>query len=429
MIPLPIIIVGLVLGAWKCASSTSTPSNQNNTRDAGNTEGTDAQSLPPDAGTNTTYPPDAGNQTTDAGTVCRMPQTPPPAIKKSEIPCAFPASLSYQPSTDSFITACTFPNALFRSGQRRNLSGAWQKIADIDGIPAHHLELPNDFVSVSHSSPDGISVVNSRTGTVASHIILSALVFQNQSQPGFALTFPSGMAYASGRLCVATSNTNSFGATPEDTTFNPGAMVCLNLNSAAGTIDGGSATIHMTSGINPTGATRMEDGRIAVLCSNDYKADRPLSAIDLFTPPEMTRVSLNLGSKTAQISPALAKTPGEEIIFGLQKPSNGIQLTDLTGTSGWTNNLNGAVRGFISNVSAVGNVIAISDFGVFGSGGRILFLNLTDPVSAHLITEIHEGQPGPATDTGNKLYLAATKTDASGASLYEVDLTNYECEK
>jgi len=365
------------------------------------------------------------------------PVTPaaPEASFFSSMPCGFAASLRYDKANNSFLATCGgVTNSLFRSPTLGSNSGEWTKVGDVPGYPSNHINLGGDYHLVSHSMPDGFTIINAKNGTVSQSVDFSAIDIMDEV--GEKLTFipnnPSGTALLGGRLFIVPSNLNEFGMDPTDTTFHAGIFIHSPYNGD-GTVDMSGAIAHYTGGANTTGVAAIagQTNKIAVLSSNDYNPSTDGDAIlSICKLPEMDCTDVILKgsageSLTAQISPDLAMSEGGTILVGIQKPYNGvIGVNSETGDIVFNKELPG-VKNFISAMGASGSVAAAVDFGIFGESGRVIFFD-TNPNGWEGVLETElSGVAGPATMADDKLYVATTG-GAEGEMLYSVDMKGLE---
>ena len=362
----------------------------------------------------------------DNGDVTR-PQTPPApeSSRFGDAPCAFPASLSYEGTGDTLLITCGGQtNSLFRSSP---LSGggnlSWNKIGDVAGYPSHHLELPNGYYLVNHSYPDGCTIIDGHTGAISSQIDFAGLSLLDPEGSGeellpFTPNNPAGAILVGGTICLATSNIDEVDYNdPSLTTFHRGTILCLPYDGS-GEVNANSAVAHYTSAKNPTGMATIDNETFVVLSSEDYNpATTDEAALDVFDQSTMNKAPILLGPITAQISPQLATTSGGLVLLGVQKPQAGIKGIDPLAQQPIALEKDlPEVTNFISGVSAYGPIAVASDFGIFGEGGAILFLDTRPMGWEGLPITAIDGAPGPSAIVGNTLYQTVTdKTGASGS--------------
>ncbi len=380
---------------------------------------------------------EAASDAFDAPIESGPPETPASPIVNfySDAPCAFPASIAYDPTANALMMACGgATNELFMSPPLGD-SGAWSSIGTIGGYPSYHLPLDSRYHVANHSMPDGATIIDAQTGLATAEVAFSALALKDETNQalGFVPNNPTGALLAGGRLCVATSNLDHMDMDPALTTFFPGTVICIPYNGG-GTLDTSSARAIHTSGVNPTGMTLIDatlkpDGtqRFAVLSSGGY-APSPdkTAAFDVFTwssaAQSFTRSSTPLGQITAQISPVMPMTDGGLILFGVQKPDNRLMGIDATtGLVSFDREMPD-VQNFIAAVNTNGHVAAASDFGVFGQGGSVLFYDLNANGWQGTPISPLEGSAGPALVIGGVLYQTVTSNDASSGSVWTVDM-------
>lgn len=368
------------------------------------------------------------------------PVTPPApeASFFSDMPCGYPASLSYDAKTGTLLTTCGgASNALFRSPKLPNGSGDWTKVGEVAGYPSHHVQLSEKHFLVNHSGPDGFTIVDTtdgEPGQVSAQVDFSALsiIDKDGQELSFSPNNPAGAVLAGGKICVATSNMDEFGMDPADTTFHKGTYLCFPYNGD-GTVDESGVIAHYSAGLNPTGMAPIGEGteKFAVLSSNSYNpatgSGAKLEICDWATMEcAATDLTTDKGAQiTAQISPTLAITSGGTILVGVQKP-----VADIMGVDSQTGDITfydetPAVKSFIASIQAFGEIAAASDFGFFGEENPILFLDMNPSGwDGVLETEIF-GNLGPSTIAGDKLYQSTTDMSMNG-SVWEVDLEGME---
>lgn len=382
----------------------------------------------------------------DAGSGSNIRPTTPPApsaVRLMDAPCAFPASLSYEERTLTLLMACGgAQNALFRSSPVDSVGGGeWSVVGLANGYPSNHLKLSDRYYLVNHSMPDGFTIIDGSTGGASSTVDFSQLSIPDSSGNalGFAPNNPGGAVMAGGKICVATSNMDHIDMDPANTTFFIGTVLCFPYNGN-GIVEPSNAIAYYTSGANPTGMALVDKEpanngtqRFAVLSSNNYSpATGEVSTIDIIESSTMAQTPIFLGPITAQISPALATAEiGETVIlYGVQKPAGAAAFAELegvfvdSGRKALDYRLN-EVAGFVSSVQTTGSIAAISDFGVFGEGGRILFTNINPGWFDVLETPL-DGAAGPSVVAGNKLYQAVTDNTGASGSIVQVDLGGLE---
>lgn len=374
-------------------------------------------------------------QAPDAAEVVTQPSAPVPELF-ADMPCGYPASLAFDQKNMAFYTTCGMPNALFRYDNFTDDSGwDWEKVGDVSGYPSNHIALPDGHHLVAHSMPDGFTVLDEASGSTASGVDFSEIEIDGED--GLPLNFvpnnPTGAALAGGNLCLATSNIDTFDADPAKTTFFPGTFICF-----AYPVNGDvtqEPIAFYTSGKNPTGVALLdgepsEDGsqRVAVLSSNSYAPSADSNAfVDVFTAPQMTRESFKVETPygepaTAQISPTIAIASGGTLLIGLQKPCAALLgLDPETGETEFYFKLP-QVKNFISSIDSSEDVAAVSDFGVFGAGGRVVFLNLSGNPWQDSVETLISGSLGPSTIAGGTLFQTATGDDMAG-KLWKMDMS------
>jgi hypothetical protein len=362
------------------------------------------------------------------------PVTPfaPGTARVGAAPCAFPASLSTNAAGDRLLLTCGgTTNALFRSpllsGSGNWTSADWTRIAIVVGYPSHHALLTDRYAVVNHSGPDGFTIVDLQNDSTTDNLLLTPTLRDPQGQlVSFTPNNPAGAVLAGGLLCVATSNLNHVDTDPALTTFHPGTFVCAPWNGD-GTVNNAAAVVYPTSGINPTGMAAIDTDRFAVLSSGPYApgATNP-AKLDICTAPAMSCVSTDLGAITAQISPSLALSAGGLLLFGAQKPTNKLMGVDPDSHAITVNREMPAVTNFIASVATSGDVAALSDFGVFGQGGAVLYANV-DPAgwTGVPVTPL-TGSAGPSTISGTKLYQSVTANDGASGSVWKIEMSGMQ---
>jgi hypothetical protein len=421
-----LIVVGLGALFAACSSSDDPQSNSkiNDDLDAG---------VDADAGVDLDASIDAGQDADvdsgadagdDGGTIPPTPN-PPEASLYSDAPCSFPASMSFDANSDTFLLSCGgAQNGLFRSPPL-NTSGDWTLIGPSNGYPSNHIQIDNRYYAVAHAMPDGLTIIDSQDGSISGSVDLSTLVPLDQSnQPvGFTLNTPAGMAQIGGKLLIAASNLDQVDyQDPANTTFHPGTVLYMNYNGD-GTVDESSARVIFTSRVNPTGLVAIDANDFAVLSSGDYKPSQDNAALDRCSVQTLTCNPTLLGSITGQTSPAMPITEGGLILIGAQKPFAKIFGIDKsTGVMSIDRDMPD-VQNFISNIGAYGDVAIMSDFGIFGQGGSILYAH-TGPNGwlGIPITPMSQGSLGPAVVVGDKLYQTMTDNNGMNGSIWEINL-------
>lgn len=381
-----------------------------------------------------TVPPDADLDDDDASvaeddddddddTAIVRPETPaaPQTVAVGDAPCIFPASLSYDAASDLLYTTCGgAPNALFRSTPLAEGDIRWSEVGYADGYPSNHVRLSERYHLIAHASPDGFTILDAESGTATAAIAFADLPFVDEL--GFAPNNPNGAALVGGWIFLATSNIDTPDYTDASrTTYFDGTVVGCPYGDD-GTVDANACLAFDTTAKNPTSMALLADGRIAVLDANTYDLTAGANAaIDLFTPPAMETTAIDLGTITAQIGPALALTEGGTILLGRQFPTNALMAVDPESGIVLDRELP-EVANFISGIETSGSIAAIADFGVFGEGGRLLFLDLSpDGWEGMPIAEL-PGAAGPSTLVGDRLLMAVTANDGMSASIVELDM-------
>ncbi len=368
----------------------------------------------------------ATDTSTDTGTDT-TPETPfaPGASVYSDAPCAFPASITHQAAENRLYVTCGgVPNALWRSPVL-GTTGDWTDAGQVPGFPSNHAMIDETYAIVAHSMPDGFTILDYTSGTESQSVGFSDLTIVDSSDEElpFDPNTPAGIVIAGGRIFIATNNIDVPNYTdPALTTFHPGTVIHFDYNGD-GTVDEASATAHMTSGLNPTGMVGVDDSTIALISSGTYDPTTSEAALEICDLPGLACTAVDLGDVTGQASPVMPITEGGLILAGIQKPDNRIMGVDDSSYSIDLDRAMPDVDGFISNIGAYGDVAILSDFGIFGSGGQILFAH-TDPLGWTGVpaTQITWGSVGPAVVVGDTLYAAVTSNDGMSGRIYEVSL-------
>lgn len=351
-------------------------------------------------------------------------------FKVADLPCDFPASLGTleTPQETSLLFTCNMPARLFETSLNEDgsLSEARQVGEGVGGdfsFAANHLPLTNaegnldGFVALSFSSPHGFAILN-RNGELSQTIILGELPSLHLLE--HPLTFPSGMALASGKLCVATANLDE----QDFTTYHPGTVLCFDYNEGLVNIDETEPEIFETSSLNPTGMG-LFDGKVVVVNSNSFApTENQEAAIDFFDPLTLESSSIPLGAFTAQISPHLAIDPSGKMAVGVQPPTNALAIVDLG--EGFVNDYPLPIRNFISHITRDGDVAIISDQGMLDFGGNVAN-DQTGQVLLHpaggenwesIPATPVSGNAGQTVVVGGSVYLAVTsRSEADPAAL------------
>lgn len=359
------------------------------------------------------------------------PATPnaPGTSVYSPAPCAFPASLIYNSADDRLYMSCGgATNALWKS-QPMGISGAWGIAGDIGGYPSNHVMIDDRYATVSHSMPDGMTILDTQTNAVVQQVNFADLTILDESNTPLAFTpnSPSGIVVADGKIFVATNNIDHADFNhPENTTFHPGTIIAFDYNGD-GTVDAGSAKAHITSCLNPTGAAKIDDTTIAVLSSGSYDPATTEAELEICTLPGFDCTATQLGTMTAQTSPVIPLTASGLILVGIQKPTNRIMGVDIATHAIALDREMPDVENFISNIAAHDDVAVMNDFGTFGAGSSILFAH-TEPTGWNgvAVTPLPWGSLGPAVIVGDALYAAATSNDGMEGRVYRVSLSGME---
>ncbi len=423
MIPIIPILVVAGFGALVAACSSNDEQRVNDDQDAGTDGGVELDAsidAAPDADV------DSG---IDAGEDAGPPPTPsaPSASKYSDAPCAFPASITYD-QNKLFLTCGGVQNGLFSSQLG---SGTWELIGSVSGFPSNHIKLDNQHYAVAHSN--GITIIKEQDGSVTDSIDFSMLNPKDElDQPlNFTLNNPAGMALIGGKLFIATSNLDHIDPDPTLTTFHKGTVLYLDYNTNNGTLDEGSARVLSTSRKNPTALKQTDTNKFAVLNSGDYVPSPENASLDIFdtqTHNCMTTDLEDVESVTAQASPVMPLNDCGHLLIGIQKPTAALKsVSKTTGSVVIDFDIPG-VQGFISNISKYKNVAIMSDFGIFGQGGAILYKHSYPPEGwmGVPITQIPQGSAGPSVVVGDTLYLAVTDNTGMGGSIWKADLSDMD---
>jgi len=373
-----------------------------------------------DADTDTSTDTESDTETT--------PDTPfaPGASVYSDAPCAFPASITHQAAENRLYVTCGgTPGTLWKSPVL-DTAGDWTDAGQFTGFASNHAMIDDTYAIVAHSVPSGFTILDYTSGTASQVVDFDALTIVDSSDDelAFSPNTPAGIALAGGKLYIATNNIDVPDYTdPALTTFHPGTVIHFDYNGD-GTVDASSATAHMTSGLNPTGLALVDDSTLAILSSGSYDPLASEAAMEICTLPGLSCTAIDLGDVTGQASPVMPITDGGLILAGIQKPDNRIMGIDDSSYSIGLDRAMSDVDGFISNIVAYGDVAIMSDFGVFGSGGQILFAH-TDPLgwTGVPITPVTWGSVGPAVIVGSTLYATSTSNDGMSGRIYEVNLS------
>ncbi len=351
------------------------------------------------------------------------PETPmsPTATFVGQAPCAFPASLSYDAAGDRLMATCSgAPSALFRSTPLTDGAPNWSEVGYADGYPSNHIRLSDRYHLIAHASPDGITVVDAESGAATTAINFASLPIV--STLGFAPNNPNGAILAGEQIFIATSNIDTADYTdPALTTYFSGTVLACPYEGD-GIVDGQACTAFETEAKNPTSMALLANGSLAVLEANTYDLDSGNSAaLELFTLPNLSRQIIDLGNITGQVAPTMALLDNGALCFARQRPDNALMIVDSEGIA--ADHELPQVENFISSVQTDGAVAAVADFGVFGEGGRVLFLDTrANGWEGVPITEL-TGAAGPAIMAGDTLYIAVTANDAMSASIVSIDMT------
>lgn len=365
-----------------------------------------------DISTDTISPPEVAGED-----VIIAPPTPdaPQASFYSEAPCGFVASYTTSAYDQMAYATCGGSpemNGLFRyDGDNWNIAGT------IDGYPANHVHLPDDYHAIMHSEMSGqglhgITIIDGITGETTDIVDLGPELTWDDNDIAllFNRTFPNGAILVGGEICVASSNLDGVSGDPGVTSYNPGTVSCFQILEG-GTIFHNMGHARYTSGPNPTGMVLIDeepiDGgqRFAVLSSNGYDLTAESNAaLDIFSHPVLTKETIIITAEdgspvTAQISPTIAMTSSGILLVGIQAPTNALYGIDpTTGEVVFRRELEG-VTNFVSSINSYGDIAAISDF-----GGKVMFINTAkDGWEGTPETEV-SGMPGPAFVSGDTLF-------------------------
>jgi hypothetical protein len=361
-----------------------------------------------------------------------LPATPaaPLPVLVSDAPCAFPASLGYDAASDTLLMACGgMTNNLFRSAALP-AGDTWTSVGEVAGYPSHHLMLDARSVLVNHSWSDGFTILDTQTATATDTLLFSDIDIVDAEGDALAFTpnNPNGAILVGGNICVATSNLDHADWDPALTTFFPGTILCFPYLDD-GTVDHDGTIAYPTSGINPTGMVLLDpaprgDGtqRFAVLSSGPYVPDAANhAALDICVAPAMSCTAVDLGAITAQISPLLAVAEGRIVLAGVQKPANKLLGIDVSSGAIVLDRAAPEIENFIASIAIAGHVIALSDFGIFGVGGAVLFANGDAAGWTGVPRAALTGSAGPSVVVGDTLYQAVTANDGANGSVWKMD--------
>ncbi|MFA4874220.1 MAG: hypothetical protein WC956_00040 [bacterium] len=367
--------------------------------------------------------PDAG----DAEAGPNKPK-PPKANFYSDAPCPFPASLSYEQVSNTLLMACGAyagqPNALHRS-QPLNQNGAWTKVGNAKGYPSNHIALNDQYYLVTHSAPNGFTIINGKNNTSTASVDFAAIspLDPLYAQIKSTINNPAGAVLVGGQLCVATSNLDQIDPNdPSKTTFKPGSVICTPYNFD-GTVSVAMTYALMTSGVNPTGMALIDkdpvsvDGgtiqRFAALSSNSY-ANNPAddAKLDIFEINSGSSNSISLGKRTTQTAPVLARTEdGASFLIGVQKPSAGfLGIRWEDGASSYPSTQLKA-NNYIYGMGIFGKLALATDAGMYDNpakSGQLIIQNM-DPSGwkGELATPL-PGMAGPSIVINGKHFAAVT---------------------
>lgn len=354
---------------------------------------------------------------------------PAPAAPKATLfanmPCAFPSSLSYSDG-GNFYSACGGEkSALYRKTAKAT---EWEVLGEISGYPSHHIPLDKEKYLVTKSGPDGFAIVDSKIKSTLDEVSFGEKnILGAKGEPlSFVPNTPAGAVFLGSAICIASSNLDSVDMDATKTTYFPGTIICFPYSTAGKA--GHAGTAYFTSGLNSTGMVALNEQngggnqRFAVLSSNDYNPDKGSATLDIFKFPDMAKTTIDLGGITGQIAANIARS-GNLVYIGVQKPVAG-----LLGVNVDTNQIDFKtelpdVKNFVSSIQVKGSLLAVSDFGVFGEGGRIIFMD--NGWNKHSIGEL-DGAAGPSTISGYNLYQVVTSKAGDSSSIFELNLTGLE---
>lgn len=383
------------------------------THDSGDDTDFDAASGDTDIDTDTDTDVDTDTDTdsdVDTDTYPDAPFTPGTSLY-SPAPCAYPASLTHSASDNRLYVTCgSFSdpqgNALWKSPPL-DTTGDWSKIAVVGGYPSHHVMIDDQHAAVSHTTPDGFTIVDLAGEEATQTVSLASL----DLGLGYDVSFPAGMALIGGKLYLATSNLNT--STME---YQPGTVISFDY--ADGAVDAASAEAHTTSGLNATALAKLDEGTLAVLSSGNYDPDSSQASFELCEVPSMSCTATDLGDVTAQAAYTMPITEGGLMLAAIQLPVSRIMGIDVETEEIVLDREMPDVGNFISNVCAYWDVAVISDF-----GGAILFAQ-TNPVEwQEILIAPLDGSAGPAVIVGDTLYQTVTSGDSSSGSIWEANLS------
>jgi hypothetical protein len=369
-----------------------------------------------------------GGAIEDADAAPATPNAPGVSVY-SPAPCAFPASLTYNPADDRLYMSCGgAQNALWRS-PTMGTSGAWGIAGTAGGYPSNHAMIDDRYAVIAHSMPDGFTIIDTVTNTVSQQVNFSNLNILDESNNSLPFTpnSPSGIVVAGGTIYIATNNIDTADFShPENTTFHPGTLIAFHFNGN-GTIDTGSAKAHITSCLNPTGTAKIDDATIAVLSSGSYDPATTEAELEICTLPAFDCTATQLGNLTAQTSPVMPITASGLILVGIQKPTNRIVGIDIATNAIAMDRAMPDIENFISNIASYDDVAVVNDFGSFGVGSAILFAH-TNPAGwgGIPITPLPWGSTGPAVIVGDALYVATTSNDGMEGRVSKVNMSGME---
>ncbi|PIR25177.1 MAG: hypothetical protein COX62_06805 [Deltaproteobacteria bacterium CG_4_10_14_0_2_um_filter_43_8] len=282
---------------------------------------------------------------------------------------------------------------------------AYEQVAAFPGSAAQNIILPDGNVTVSHSTPDGITIIGAN-GTVQT-LDYSQHVGNGL---GFVPNLPAGLALFGGVLCA---NNNNIAAPnfndPALTSFYSAALVCAPY--AAGTLDINGTFVWPLDGVNGTALiTDPITGELAALTSNGYDPDAATARLHFTALDAADETTFfELGHLTGQVAPTFPFS-GVEAVVGIQAPEIGVSAISLADGSSRFVALP-QVAGFPASINRAGNWALVSAFGIFGEPSNVVALNLDNPDQT-LLSEL-PGNAGPSILLGGKHYQVVTTPDGN----------------
>ncbi|HQC50197.1 MAG TPA: hypothetical protein PKW68_00140 [bacterium] len=356
--------------------------------------------------------------------------TPPMANLFSELPCGFPASIRIDDESQKvFVTCETTKGSLQERSLIGGVNSPWKSFEEFDGRPSNHVILSGGYHLITRSSPDGFVLINDVSRKISDEVIFSKeyIADKNGKPLAFLPNMPSGAALIKDNVCIVTSNMDHIDMDPLKSTHNEGTLICFSYDGFGAVVHDAS-TAYYTGGINPTAVAPMDSDKLAVLCSNGFNPNQKTQlSVDIFSFPSGDKISHTMASDdrrplTGIISPEMPISQDGAILVGLQKPSNAVAGIDAQSGDRIFKLELGEVESFISSLQIFGNVAAASDFGLFGSTGKVIFFNTAEDGWDGTVETKLPANPGPATIFDGVLYQTATDASMGGA-IYEVDLS------